>query len=212
MRNRKLLMALLMAALTLITAAAASGWSTQHLQPIYVQEDGFENYDFATQSLSSTNVEWPATLLFWNDASKLGVRNGLNPWYNYSGSTEYGRLDDGPSWFWNGDGGRKNIVDCTSQTDTHYRIYANPSNDYNYNVTYGYYVVGTSHEDHAECGAGTWYGYSENAEHNIANHASTLSGWSVNVDSNYWYNPESLRQEGSHIWQSDGYRTGFKVP
>jgi len=198
----------------LLVPMSASGGSTSNLTLLYIQEDSFRNYDFDSQYVLSTNVDWPVTLVFWNNANINKVKNSLDSaGFQWGGDSENGRLNDGYGYVWDTDGGRKNVLCPFLSTDSHYRIYA-PSYDYLYNVSWGFYVIGTTHRDHNECGPlDTWYGKSDEAENEVAFASAAVWGsGAVASDWAYFYNYEPYRAEGSHIWLNDGYATAVRVP
>ena len=199
---------ILLAALLGGVAQSASGASTSNLRILYSGDDAFRNYDFTSNDVvSSTNVDWPVNLLFLNNADIHRVKHGLGAIYSGEGSTMWGRLNDGYGFVWDADGGRKK-GSCRDEY-THYRVYAD-GDDRLYNMSWGYYVLGTSHIDHHECWTGTWFGRSEVAEGRIAADAAGI-GWAVYSDWAYWYNAEPYRAEGNHIWENDGYTTYIGV-
>jgi hypothetical protein len=211
-RRLGLALAALIALVVLVAAQAAGAGSTSKLTILYVREDAFRNYDFLSQTVSSTNVDWPVNFLFWNNAEIDKVKSKLGGYYPYSGSKMNGRLNDGSGFVWDQDGGRKSIL-CPIIGDAyHYRIYAD-SDDRMYNISWGYWVFGTSHIDHNECGFGKWFGKSEQAENHIASHARNVFGSSnVAEDWSSFYNYEPYREQGNHIWQNNGYATAVRVP
>jgi hypothetical protein len=119
----------------------------------------------------------------------------------------------GGGYVWDEDGGRKTtkcpgLVTQPSQA-RHYRIYAD-GDDRLYNLSWGYYVFGSTHYDINECSLTqpAWFGYSETSEGWIAqrwrqNGRSAVEDWSS------FANAEPYRVEGDHIWENDGLATAF---
>jgi hypothetical protein len=197
---------------TLGTAAAVAGssradHSTGTVRYLSAREDRFFNWDFRSQTSVGTNVDWPMNLLFFNGASIDYIKSALDPPYGGSGSSMYAKIDEsGWGWAWDSDPGRKK-GGCWWDDQYHYRIYADgPSL---YNMSWGYYVLGTSHIDHNHCNGG-WSGMSEVAEEEIAWDTIGLN-WSVYGDYAYWYNAEYFRVEGNHVVDSNGYTTYIDV-
>lgn len=185
--------------------------STSHLTTLYIQEDRFRNYDFNSKTDSSSNVDWALSMLFYNDAEVDKVKDILSPPYNFSGGSKYARLDEGSGWLWDKDGGRKDIYCPSYQTEArHMRIYAD-SNDRLYNVSWGYYVLASTHKDWQECWFGSEFGWSEETEDIFADFLDE-EGYTVFEDWNYWYNYEGSRWEGNHYWSNNGYATAVYVP
>jgi hypothetical protein len=198
------------ALLTLAGTPSAGAGSTSHLTILYIREDAFRNYDFLSQTVSSTNVDWPVNFLFYNNAEVDKVKDAMR--FSFAGSRMNGRINDGSGFVWDQDGGRKNYL-CPIIGDAyHYRLYAD-GDDRLYNAAWGYYVIGTSHIDHNECGFGAWFGKSETAEGYIASRARSAFGSSnVAEDWSSFANSEPYREEGNHIWQNNGLATAVRVP
>jgi hypothetical protein len=198
-----------------LLAATASGWTTTHLAAQRVDADSFDNYDFPTQSVSSTNVEWPVTLLFRNNAEVDKIKNsltwGVGPPYT---TTEYGRMNNSFGWFYDADAGRKTAVACYATSTQHYRVYADAAHDdRNWAPSIGFYVIGTTHSDVNECGGGTTYfGYSEGAENRVVTNAVGVTNWQIYPDSWDMQNPEPPRWEGNHYWSNGGTASQFIMP
>jgi hypothetical protein len=183
-------------------------------------EDGLRNYDFDSQTVSSSNVDWPIMALFWNNANVNQVKTNVNPRYGWAtGSNEWGRISDSSpaasgsncgSWCWDSDGGKKTDACTVTGTGGHIRIYAPPGSDRLYNISWGYYVPASLHQDHAECGTGTWYGYSETETWNLYQwYANTYGSSNANYYGLNGNNYEGYRAEGNHIWESDGWVSTF---
>jgi hypothetical protein len=213
----RVLLALVVAAAAVVVIAGAGSASAAtaccgNLRLLYFSGDAIRNYDFTSQSVSSTNVDWGIDLNFYNNADINKVKNALNPYgYSGTGSTMYGRLSDngGASYVWDADGGRKK-GGCFDQY-THYRIYANPAYDFNYSTGMGYWVFGSTHYDNQECFGG-WHGKSEGAEWDVNSAADSAFGVANRYDWANYYNYEPYRQEGDHIWDQDGYASYVYVP
>jgi hypothetical protein len=181
---------------------------------LYADEDRFRNYDLVTdQGVDPSFSDWPLTFLFYNNASIEKVKDTLyNLGYFYPGSTKYGRMSDWyDDYFFVGDDGRK-WGTCQGQFH-HARVYGHPYWRNNYNAGWGFYVVGSSHGDYAECYYFAYFGMSEDVSHAIANDLATVWGEGrVDRDWAYWYNLETYREEGNHIWQSNGNAHYVNVP
>jgi hypothetical protein len=219
-RHIRLLALPLMIALV-VGVVRSNAASTSHLEPLYKNEDSFENYDFTSQRVASNNVDFPMTLVFFN-ANQGKVNSALNGQYPNGGDPEHARMNDGGGWFWNANSGRKNSFDACTGTDSgHYRVYARGDQGHNYNSSWGYWVAATTHRDHLECspgGLGTWFGYSEDAERYVYNDAKhDLGSRYVNTNSHKWHNNEdcprnACRKQADHIWQNDGWATAISLP
>ncbi len=202
-------------ALTLALGAGHTlGATAQNLHIVSASGDQFWNYDFlSTQCCPPpNNVDWAFDLIFWNNATINKVKNGLENPYDQGGLCASGmnaRLNDGTGWVWDSDSGKKTTCCPVTGSAYHFRVYAD-SDDRLYSTLFGYYVLGSTHIDHAECGSGSWFGYSEDAEAYLRQHVP--SGWTVNANSYNLENNEPLRAEGNHIWQNNGYASKIRVP
>lgn len=200
----------------LALSAPGSAYTAQNL--ILVDFAGYGdqiyNYDFSSESATSTNVEWPIDLVFYNNATINGVKNMLSGTYWVPGSEEYARLNNrymGTGWVWDSDGGEKTGVPTCWTTTKHYRIYAPSSLDAFYNPAYGFYVVGSTHEDIDEIpGCDAHYNYSEAVEQDIANIWRNLGHTTYYDD--YWFANQQYDLQGNHHFDSDGYATYLHVP
>ncbi len=219
-RRSRIIFALLAAAtLALPAAVYAATARSGNLTILYIREDGFRNYDFNSQTVSSTNVDWAVSLMFWNNASINRIKNsGIGPLYDQSGSTQYGRLRDTTStgFVWDGDGGRKTTL-CPGapgqpRNARHYRIYAD-GDDRLYNLDWGYWVFGSTHWDMDECSLSNpaWFGYSENAEEWLVSDWINRTGWPAANDWSSFSNAEPYRVQGDHIWDNNAYASALRV-
>jgi hypothetical protein len=205
--RRVALCAVCAAGIALLGGSAARSASTSHLTLLYVNEDSFRNYDFLSQTVSASNVDWPVTLLFYNNANVNKAKI-----FAWTGSTMYGRMNDGTGYVWDSDKGSKDSL-CPIVGDAHhYRVYAPPTTDRLYNVTWGYWVFATSHIDHNECGFGSYSGYPDRTEDYVATQFAN-AGYQVERNWASFSNPEPYRVEGGdHIWSNDGYATRIRIP
>jgi hypothetical protein len=176
-----------------------------------VAEDSFYNYDFLSKEATSTNVDWPVSMLFYNNAEIDKVKN------IYFGLTifaypMYELLNDGAGWVWDEDRGTKGVVwsgYLGSYVYLHMRVYAPYPQDYMYNTYWKYYILGTTHYD--QFPFEFWSGYSEYAENDFASIAIS-KGYTVFEDWGNFYNYEPYRVEDGHIWYNNGYATAVYVP
>ncbi|CAG0975149.1 MAG: hypothetical protein MPEBLZ_00899 [Candidatus Methanoperedens nitroreducens] len=173
----------LTALLITITVSPVMAASTNNLTTLYIREDSFRNYDFLSETDSNTNVDWPVSMLFYNNADINKVKSIF---FIGFGSILKGRLNDGAGWVWDSDGGTKGISSRYGHW-LHMRVYAD-SDDRMYNLAWGYYVIGTTHYD--EYPFESWSGYSEAAEEEFASIASS-KGYSVSEDWSTFYNYHS---------------------
>jgi hypothetical protein len=178
----------------------ARGVNLRHITSSLVPQvggDAFWNWDFHHTSIppysanAVKNVDWPINLIFWNNADVQTAKSLWNrgaasvPGGYFFATAQYGRVWDGGSQpaghiaptkaVWDSDRGTYTGVVCVGHK-WHYRVYA-PSpaaggDDRMYNLSWGYYVIASSHQDHhdnwkKQC-YGDWYGGSEDAEHKVA--------------------------------------------
>jgi hypothetical protein len=195
---------------------------------MYINEDRFRNWDFHCNSslscVSRTNVDWPMLALFYNNAEINKVKdNILEPRYDWGGtcaSSQHARLDDGNGMNWDSDSGKKTTC-CPGSgwpnpsTADHIRFYAAGTgvHDRMYNTAWGYWLIGSAHQDHNEpqcTTASSWFGYNETAEHNLFTYWTNnlgRPGWEDQQSwSNYQYN-----DQGNHYVRSDGRASVFWV-
>lgn len=156
-------------------------------------------------------------ILFWNvaDVGKVkGVYTGAPAYLQQANdnSRMYALIDDGWGMEWDQDNGVKSPLCPTYQTTSpHMRIYANPGEDYNYNVNWGYYVIASTHRDWQECWSGTQYGWSEDMEDQFASWAYAAGYTGIADDWQSWSNNESEYWQGNHYWQTDGMATAIEI-
>lgn len=209
------------------TASTAPQGSFYYIDMDYVgsTNSGMYNWDFTCQSYSCVNsgsVSFPVNLIFANNATISSVKSGIG--FDTSGSTKYGWMVDGsvsPYLIQDDDGGKKNCSNssfpfnsCKSKCVQHYRVYGNPTYDNNYDMTWGYWVYGTTHDDCFEGTDDSYFGYGEDTEAIIARQARDR-GWTVYEDATYLYNPAYECQDepdGPHCLINDGYATVIAVP
>lgn len=190
----------------------ADAASTSNLTTISSDGDSFYNYDFDSTSVSSSNVDWPITMIHYDDAEVDAVKD------IYFGSatnafSKYARVNDG-GWTWDSDKGTKTgqvySEDIDDYVYVHQRIYAPNPPDYMSNSPWGNYVISSTHYD--DYPFESWSGYSEYAEDFFALTAG--GSYTVYEDLSSLSNAESYREEdsGSHIWLNNGYVTFVEVP
>jgi hypothetical protein len=188
----------------------AGAASTSKLDIVDIGSDSVWNYDFTTKSVSSSNVDWPVTLIFRNNAEVDKVKNYFNDTWACAGD-KYGRyFDNGDTFAWDADAGAKSR--CTLLGDVyHMRVYAD-GDDRLYNTEFGYWVYGTTHIDHNEQLSGEWFGESEKSEEWWRDWAANERGWTICSDCQNMKNSEAYRAEGNHRWRNSGYATRVRVP
>lgn len=216
------------AALALSQRAEAVTANTNAYYVLYVNEDGFRNWDFhcgnSSTCISRTNVDWPVTLLFYNNAEINKVKdNILEPRYDWGGtcaSAQYARLSDGAGFHWDGDQGKKTTC-CPGSgwpnpsTADHIRFYSagSATHDRMYNTAWGYWIKASTHQDHNEpqcTTAPSWFGYTERAEGNLFAYWTNNLGRPGWRDQQYWYNTQN-NDQGNHYVRSNGYASVFWV-
>jgi hypothetical protein len=198
-----------------LAGVAAQGASTKHLRAIAIRDNSFWNYDFARKAVSATGVDWPVDLVFRNNADIDKVKAGLDGYMHFHGSPMYARLKDHDgAATWAVDGGKKTLL-CPvfGQTAYHTRLYAD-GDERLYNTAWGYYVLGTAHQDHNECSRiGRWSGRSEAAEKFVGGISREIWGnQAPSFDRIQMGNQEPYRREGTHVWQNNGLATAISVP
>lgn len=200
--------------LTSVFASIANTWSTQNLLWGYGDYYWFRNYDFTSENDSSTNVDWPVSMVFWGPDANVNMAKFVLGWPYTNGSHmkfHYYDVLNGYDDF-DEDGGVK--TDPTDMNGWHARIYGKPGWDYFYDDSVGFYVLATTHKD--------WYsndqryGYTSDAAYAGLVYASLTVG-TENVENHfsYLYNYESYRVQSSfwenHVWEHDGWARGVYI-
>jgi Concanavalin A-like lectin/glucanases superfamily len=197
----------------------ASGGTSRRLQRFHVGGSTFWNYDFSKTSLDSTKVDWPVTLIFWNNAAVDDVKL----WGSCNCATEWGLTHSSvgyPGEWWIPDLGSALGGGYCFGNKWHYRVYGDgstiPHHNYLYSLAWGYFVVGTSHIDHHENCPGEWSGNSEKAEQRIADESRAWWGAfhlerdKVPLHNTYWNHGKGFWR-GKHLWRNDGKATKIKT-
>ena len=164
-----------------IAASTGSAATTNNLGVVdFWYGDRIANYSFDSTSYNYNKVDWGINLVFFGNAEVDKIKNRMNtlpaPYngpgdgYSFNPGTahlaeKYSRQrDSGTSYFWDIDSGRKNRNTWFSH-GYHYRVWAKPGVDRNWNPQYGYYVVGETHQDYKEGIPAIWWsGLTEYAE------------------------------------------------
>jgi len=209
-----------MVAVTLAATAytpAADAATTRTGGCAYFPGEGteFHNYDYLGKEALCNEVDWATSMIFYGNATINKVKSALHN-RGYSASSTgamHMRVKSANSGLeWDSDGGKKGIACPAVGLETrHYRIYAPPSRDYMYSMSYGYWVVGSTHWDKNECPPiGKRHYGSEEVEKHIA---STLerAGYFVTRDYRDLGNYEPYRVEGNHTWDNNGKATFIKI-
>ena len=204
-------------ATVLVASASAHRASYGNLRTIYKGDDRFRNYDFLcgndSKCVAYNNVDWAIDFLFTNNAEIDKVKRGIG--YCCVGSPMYGRLHGGPetgTFVFDSDRGVKDSW-CPIGDGYHLRLYAD-ADDRLYNTSWGYWVFGSAHIDHAECGGdATWSGMNEAAENIFSGRAANAWGSYRVFKNHYWLaNSEPLRFDRGDYWWNNGYATRVIVP
>lgn len=229
-RRMRLVVALTCLALFSPQAAANAGTTSNYVWVSSNNGDSFVNYDNKSYSgASRSTVDWAVSILWWNNAEVDKVKNAFRE-YPVGGSGAdpmWLRLNDGGGIAWDSDRGMKTAYpSCTFDT-RHSRVYAD-GDDIMYNITFGRYVLATTHKDFDEA-CNRHFGDSEGTERDLARLARA-KGWGVNEDYGFTSNYESScprstntykpacpgradAVEGNdHRWQNSGYSTYVLVP
>lgn len=197
--------------------ATAQAGSTTTFTTIRIGGDQFYNWDnLSTSCACSTNVDWPVTVIFRQNASVNSAKSAVG--LNLFGSPMYHRGNDGAGWFWDSDGGLKAQFDGAGVSGRpdfyHMRFYAPPSTDYYYNTTWGRYVLATTHIDVDEGWSSAQFGWSETAEEWFAARLRNR-GYSVTEDAYWIANNDSWpsgRWSANYYYLNNGYATFVAIP
>lgn len=226
-------LALIFIAATLVGLYAGGNQAEAHTAPsgsfytITIAEDEFVNWDFRSQSAQASNVDWPVSMLYYNNAEIDKVKDALVavPGLNIGrcGSGQDARVNDGSGMQWDGDGGIKDDCGTSSPVLLHMRVYAD-GDDRSYNLYWGYYIIGVTHAE--DCHPHLpwpltychhhWVGFSEVASSYWESYSDQVAGWSIYSDFADFANTANFTDyHGSgedHYVQSDGRATYVNVP
>ncbi len=191
----------------LLPKEEAHAWTTSHLTWLYgglvpdFCEDGVYNYDFRSDWVNSSNVDWPVNLVFvWTDCES--VEDELWGHAGWPDAYMWNWCSDGSGGEWHGDQGTKD------GTFGHMRPYA-PYNGAGYsffNWSWGPYCVGSSHVD-----TPPQFGWSEDTEEYICDILAEKNYCVIWEDYYNFQNPEDRTEfhwtplPEWHRWQSDGW-------
>ncbi len=212
--KRKLAFLLVLGILALAPVWVARAYSTPNLTTWPVYEDRFYNYDGEYSGYGGNSIDWPVTMVFYNNATVDKVKA------RYWGTTSCGTdmflaVSDGGGMQWDSDHGTKDGCSNPTQPNVrHMRVYAVTPGDRMYNAAWGYYVLATTHWDKNEFYI--WlnvdtYGWSEEIEEYVTDWAWSW-GLSVADDAVYLGNPENDYWQGKHFYQSNGYASIVDIP
>ena len=217
----------------LYAGPGAAGTAEAHTAPsgsfytLAIREDRFKNWDFRSKSAVASNVDWPVTMLYYNNANINKVKNKLDAIDRIGrcGSGKKARLRDSTvtGYVWDNDGGIKDNCGTDWGQTRHMRVYAD-GNDKLYNLSWKYYIIGTTHVDHCHR-HGFWpaywchhhyVGFSENANDWWDYYSDRVSGWTVFADWSSFSNSANFNDlHGSgedHLVRSNGRATAVHVP
>lgn len=212
-----------------LPGGAATPQDLNNPRAIFIGDDWYYNYDFGSAAYNRSNVDWAISMLFTNQAEVDRVKDMY--WgTTFDNSRMYAGLSDGTNGGpyggkvggnWDQDNGTKNpdfLANCALAGDfKHMRLYADsPSagDDHLYNTIYGFYVIGSTHWDLAECSVSAVSGWSEDAEAKMAQRARDNGANGVWEDEIWLSNYETPRYDGGgqHFWNNDGWATLVNVP
>lgn len=192
------------------------------LQELFIQDDSFYNWDSVAQTYPpiTSEVDWPVSLLFWNDADVNKVKDllgeiGLDK--RILNSTKYLWLNEffpGLDDVVDADSGVKRGVCPFSTTQEHVRVYAPPDFDSFFNVSWGFFVLGSTHIDKDECIPGSkMFGWSEDAEDYVSTFIVGEVGFgNVAPDWASFFNETAYVQVMNHVLKNNGKATAVRVP
>ena len=165
--------------------------------------DAFDTYDYGQQTRAEDHVDWPVSLVFFNNATVSKAKAPLSSVMPHTGSLKY-------AWVggtWDQDRGIKQYPGkCDSTTNYHMRVYAPPGTDRMFNTYYGYFVVATTHMDYREGCSGQWFGESEAAEDFVLREF-------INRGYHYWSDWTDLGSyENNGHFQSNGRASEVSIP
>lgn len=179
----------------------------------------FLNYD-GRRNFKTRDRDWPINFVFYHAASVNKVKDVLVDLGMFlPGDTEYEGYRYSPGSFrrFDSDKGKKGFCD-ENANDNHLRIYATVGSDRFFDPRYGFFVVASSHQDHADgCGDpdDQFFGYSEIVEERIADQLRRSTSLVVHEDYIPMNNHEDVRTDPldpRHIWYNSGRATAVRIP
>lgn len=212
MIKKSIITALTMVILLIIIVAVpvlAGDWTASNHDIIEIGDYQWYNYDFQDQSsYAYDNVDWPISVIFYGPGAEVDDAKDLLWFYDIADWQDARYKEDGGSWEWDLDMGRKSALGDSDAW--HCRVYAETSGDRCTHDTWDYYVVGSTHRDYLDYPSYEYYGDTESA--NVA--LCIEVGWDIiEADLFDTDNYESWRKEGDeepyHLWNFSGEAEGI---
>lgn len=205
---------------TSVAATARAG----NLTILQKGNDRFWNYDFLSERAQRNNVDWPMTVIFIDNATINSTKSKIEDWGNdfdgNSTNSMHAKVsnDNDSAWQWDGDRGKKTpacpgTLSPGRDWSPHYRVYApttSSGRESMYNVHWGYWNIGSTHRDWYECGGNTLFERPEANENYLI--AEVDENTLTQSDLHWFNNHEPYREEGNHIWTSNGYASTIRIP
>ena len=203
---------------TFSPAGGATASTTDHgITTVIFGDDRFRNYDVNTSSTTTTNADWPVTVLFTNNASVDKAKSSMDAWTNLDTtnlSSKYlSMANSGTTLTTDSDAGKKpQLCGGTGVSTRHYRVYGLGSTGGGrlFNTTFGYWVPATTRVDVSACGSGSYFCCSEATEEYLT--AQSAAHTAVVNDKFNIFNAEPYRDEAGHIWFNSGYASTIDLP
>jgi hypothetical protein len=204
--------------------ALAGNPTTTQLNQVGLAGDVWYNYDFTDQIANFDRVDWPVMAIFYNNADVTKIKNGYAQWYpKTSNSIKYAAMNDGNGFGYDSDRGVKLTACPPGGWFEHMRIYSHGDEVYDrmFNISYGFWVMGTSHFDLNDGCDGSEFGWSEIADSWFAQRARERWGANnvfedccamFNVEQQNPRRVELDENNRNHIWDSDGNATYVFIP
>ena len=180
----------------------------------------FLNYDGA-RNFRRRDRDWPIDFIFWHAASVDKVKAYFDEvGMDLIGGTMYEgyKYTPGSRRRFDNDRGKKSPCGSNTHQNEHVRIYGTRGSDRFFDRRYGFFVVGSSHIDHADgCGDPDtqWFGESELAEERVVDRLRDETPLIIGEDFITLNNQESRRidaLDARHFWFNDGKATTVRIP
>lgn len=190
---------------------------TDTLSPLHLGGVSTWDFDFDNQKASPHHVDFPVTIVFTGHATIPKVEHIMDSMgFPYRGGAILEGFVTGGQVQWQRSDGVKTDP-CASLNhspnspyDLHLRLYGGF-----HSKKWGQWVIGTSHEDHFDCGQylpNRQYGWNEHAEQMIAGYFRRAGYQVISNDPSLNFGNKMDVWEGNHFYHNNGIATRIVIP